>query len=1031
MTKRLLPEQLPTLDDEPELRLPAGWLKLLSPATERTVLESWIVELPLDVGDEPLYLLLSELAELSDPSLVPKRQHVALISRIRNSRWMLASPSGETRPIPGRLVTGMFFHDNTDFVQDKTSALRKAAEEPSVMQFRLSRHIRGDRSDMNFIKLDICIVNAAIFDYLLGKRQTCNLRKLTKLAVHQPLLEPPTNFSETPLETQLPYFLLDLWEWQRRNVNFLSRIENSRAHQLVELSSAQMSKPMPTRIGASNAWLSVQDGSLSIGEPAMRVAPGLSIECRGGMICDPTSTGKSITIVASIWRQKLAAAGQRYSYFEQDLPLQRQANFFQSSATLIICPTRLVKQWEDYFKLCLGSRCISDRIPKRAKADKLVVKSLQTMRDFNRLTLKAATRIVDVFIVPLNLLQGKAYCSRFSALYDLPARASHDAELARLNGLLRVPGVSDFERTSIRQQIAALETEAVYKQDWTPFAMSRVANTVHLTRQALLRQDNPVALEDITGFPLEGIFWQRKVIDEAHEIVNHVTLAKAVLISRLESDSTWLLTATPNFTIIPDGSPWWTSRTTYAAMLGVKLSPLPDGRPVELHHVQQNAWTMDAFLRTWCRKSGAIAKRPVTEHRVEVTLRAPELALYHSRQHNSVAALLQFCSYHNELLHMAEGDRVYSVSETAAILQRERAARQEELQTTVNETSISSQELWLRLRLLIEQDMMGFLGEFDKHEQNRMRVLNMLTSEPTSGAGTLAATPEISTVAKQALAALQQNKQALTGLESVVRQQNYYASIVQLLSNSNELNCPIHYGPIPMEHTLLLSCGHYFCKGCLDACWQNQITLTCPACRHPIHRRRDLRIVDRRPPEAVPTEKEAELSDRFGSKIKQLVDVIAGIRQDPEQGKILVFAQWDHLLLQIGEALKAFQIKTAFPRGNISQINAAFNKFYTDDSVRVLLLSTKHNLSGSHLIEANNLIFVHPFPEAPQAALKEWEQAVSRMQRYGQQRDLHVWYMVTKNTVEVELEQRFALYKASELARQQRDTAPEVNSTEY
>jgi SNF2 family DNA or RNA helicase len=97
----------------------------------------------------------------------------------------------------------------------------------------------------------------------------------------------------------------------------------------------------------------------------------------------------------------------------------------------------------------------------------------------------------------------------------------------------------------------------------------------------------------------------------------------------------------------------------------------------------------------------------------------------------------------------------------------------------------------------------------------------------------------------------------------------------------------------------------------------------------------------------------------------------------------------------------------------------------------VLLLSTRHNLSGSHLIEANNLIFVHPFPEAPEAALKEWEQAVSRMQRYGQQRDLHVWYMVTKNTVEVELEQRFALYKASELARQKRDEAPPIDAGNY
>lgn len=1034
MTKRSFEEDLELLtppDQEKEKsHLPSTWIAVLKSNQPRTVLESWIVELPLDIGPNPLYLLLTQAFVTGERFnsdfkgyVESKRHRLDTMTRVLRSSWIMASDL-RTIPISGKMVLDMFFHDNTDHMERKVDALMLAATDPNMIQFRLSRHLSGYRSDMHFVKLEVCVLDSYVLDYVLNQNgsrdinhRSSDFHQCLELATHQPLLAPPTNFSEKPLESALEGFLLELWDWQKRNVNYLSRIENHRGEQLLDLSAEDISKPIPRQIGGSNVWLNIDRMSLSIGKPHFIKLSPLSIECRGGMFCDPTSTGKSITTIAAIWNQKLNRPA--YSYFDTDMQRKKKANFFKSSATLIICPTRLVKQWEEYFKTCLGDRCITNRIPNKPKPRKLVVRSIWTMRDMAKLSLKDMTELVDVFIVPRNLINGKSYCHRLVDPSDLVGKANYEQQLARHNADLKT--ARGLARAPIRSRITDLETGVVYTQDWKEASMAWVHNSVQMVRAATTRSANRVSRRDITSFPFEAIFWERKIIDEAHEIVSNMSRKNALAFSRIEANFSWLLTATPQFKVIDEKETSKDGKPTLSQLLNIQVTNHRNHRVEDhIHHVEQNVWTLDAFLRSWCRKSGAIEKKPVTEHHIQVTLTPQELALYHSRQ-DTVANLLQFCSYHNELQNATDTQSVYSVSETTTILESERKEKHKKLQSSIDILSKSIATVWDDFSGLVGHIYPGFQPELEKNAQTKGRLVGILKAEAEAGTGD-GHLKELIVRAQQLHELDGEQKTKLRQLQAIKRQQAYYESIIKLLANDEALICPIHFAEIPAERTMLLSCGHYFCEGCLQACWKGHSSLTCPACRCAINKNKDMRIVDRRPPVDTPVEELApNLSDKYGSKINSLVATIRKIREDPEQGKILVFARWDHLLKQIGAALNTFDIKTAFPRGNISQINAAFNNFYTDNDVRVLLLSTKHNLSGSHLVEANNLIFVHPFPEAPEVAIKEWEQAVSRMQRYGQQRDLHIWYMITNNTIEVDLASQFTLYKAAEDQRQKNE----------
>lgn len=861
--------------------------------------------------------------------------------------------------------------------------------------FTLEMVNRGIDIDLNNIRINGYLRKSGVLEYLSS--ETLPHKVLNWFCT---VIEPLWNIKSVELKsnicpllaTPLTGFKWQLWDWQSRNVQFIKWIETNRERQQIAVPNFALVPNIAVQIGESkitfhnSGYFSIRDKPRS--DPSQSL---VNIQVRGGIICDPPSTGKSISIIAAIWAQKQNTE-KPFDYFTHCLPLVEQRLFFKSEATLIVCPARLVKQWLDYFDQCLGDRCIRDRIPKIKKRKSLVVVAIFTLRDYAKLSLRDLLN-VDVIIVAQSLFRSKSYMRHLTNPKDY-IRDNTDK-------------MGDF-----------------FVNNWNSLGMLRIQNLIVGIRQLF---SETVKRRDIIGVPLEGIFWERIIIDEAHELVDKSSTVGLAPFTCIQSNYTWLLTATPKFQV---------SQAVQNNSRRTKIDyNLLDLLPISIKHhkmsddsvdIHKNLHLINTIVQGWCRRSGAIVKRPMYEHNVEITMNPMEQAIYHSNSSDKAQKLLQFCSYHTDLkapdasnsgLTVAEAGsavaesreqwiKEFTARRSAAVLRFEMAwdtlldwlsqkypSAFQYWQTLDTMEMVERRSLFLnRLEVDLCHDSVPF-SEFDPHGSQKIRERHSYVEKIRT---------ESRTINKL-------NKK----LAGLIREKTYFDGVLSLLSNQDSLVCPIHYADIPLDRTMLLSCGHYFCSDCLDAFWRSSENgrITCPSCRCSLDRQKDVRIVDRRT-NVSGSEIEISLNQRFGTKIARLVELISNIRQDSNQGKILVFAKWDALLKQIEFALNQLKVETARPSGNIYKIKAEFARFYNDKSTDVLLLSTQSNLSGSHLVIANNIIFVHPFDDEPADAYKHWEQAVSRMQRYGQPRDIHVWYLLSKNTIEESLTFRFAQYKS-------------------
>lgn len=144
----------------------------------------------------------------------------------------------------------------------------------------------------------------------------------------------------------------------------------------------------------------------------------------------------------------------------------------------------------------------------------------------------------------------------------------------------------------------------------------------------------------------------------------------------------------------------------------------------------------------------------------------------------------------------------------------------------------------------------------------------------------------------------------------------------------------------------------------------------------------------------------------FGSKISALVAQLQLIRQCGE--KAVVFAQWQDLIFKIHAALVKFGINTAVLAGNAFERASVLQCFEGPD-MDVLLLSLEDSASGTNMAHANHVVLVHPMVAASAEEQQAYEaQAVGRVRRWGQKKEVQVWRFVMEGTIEADLAARHA-----------------------
>ncbi|KAG0044007.1 hypothetical protein BGZ83_010778 [Gryganskiella cystojenkinii] len=242
------------------------------------------------------------------------------------------------------------------------------------------------------------------------------------------------------------------------------------------------------------------------------------------------------------------------------------------------------------------------------------------------------------------------------------------------------------------------------------------------------------------------------------------------------------------------------------------------------------------------------------------------------------------------------------------------------------------------------------------------------------------------------------------------------------------VECPICMD-VGEESVILSGCGHIYCRACITAyLQQHEEAGKCPECRGKT-RVEDLipvadfnerfnpapiaeaaldpkgkgKAVDNGDGDfddgklptmdvAVPEELDEWISS---SKIDRMIDVVQDVIRKRE--KVIVFSQFTSLLSLIEKPLQSQGIKYLKYDGSMSPQarNEAVHKMTNDPRFSVMLISLKCGSLGLNMTVANHVVMMDPWWNP---ALEN--QAIDRVHRIGQTRNVHVHRLCIPDTVE-------------------------------
>ena len=160
----------------------------------------------------------------------------------------------------------------------------------------------------------------------------------------------------------------------------------------------------------------------------------------------------------------------------------------------------------------------------------------------------------------------------------------------------------------------------------------------------------------------------------------------------------------------------------------------------------------------------------------------------------------------------------------------------------------------------------------------------------------------------------------------------------------------------------------------------------CPICRYGFNYN-DIENI--RKSSSEPVVEELNIN-KWGTKMSNLINYINRVKDKDSENRIIVFSQWDSMLKMVSNVLESFNIKYVFINGTIFSINCKIQKFKTDSSIRVVLMSSDKAASGLNLTEANHIVLLDTVDTEKARSLFIEEQAIGRAVRLGQTKQVKV-----------------------------------------
>ncbi len=213
--------------------------------------------------------------------------------------------------------------------------------------------------------------------------------------------------------------------------------------------------------------------------------------------------------------------------------------------------------------------------------------------------------------------------------------------------------------------------------------------------------------------------------------------------------------------------------------------------------------------------------------------------------------------------------------------------------------------------------------------------------------------------------------------------------------DNEENTCVICYDI--MSEPIMTPCAHLFCSNCINTCIK--IKPECPMCKGSIKLNQ---LVNVKKKEDTIEEHINPLTAKYGSKLGKLIQMVRTLLT--QDARIIIFSQWDEMLLLIRKSLLENGVDCSFISGNVYKRNKAISKFKLGgNNNSVILLSLENSASGTNLTEASHIFFVEPIDHIKESINAIEGQAIGRAVRLGQKQVVEIIRILCKDTIEEEI----------------------------
>ncbi|KAF8702163.1 hypothetical protein HU200_033091 [Digitaria exilis] len=236
--------------------------------------------------------------------------------------------------------------------------------------------------------------------------------------------------------------------------------------------------------------------------------------------------------------------------------------------------------------------------------------------------------------------------------------------------------------------------------------------------------------------------------------------------------------------------------------------------------------------------------------------------------------------------------------------------------------------------------------------------------------------------------------QRCSGRQSVLPSRAYVEEVVEEIRQGGTTECPICLESAS-DDPVLTPCAHRMCRECLLSSWRSPDGGPCPLCRNHISKS-DLIIL----PAQCRFQVDAENSWKDSCKVSKLIMILEDLQKKKE--KSIIFSQFTSFFDLLEFPFNHKGIKFLRYDGKLSQKHKekVLKEFSESQDKLVLLMSLKAGGVGLNLTAASNVFLMDPWWNP---AVEE--QAIMRIHRIGQKREVQVRRFIVKDTVEERMQQ--------------------------